>query len=123
MARELSVGAICRLIDALLPGGYPAVEEVAGLLCVSVRTLQRLLNKAGVSYSDLVERCRCRAACEALAVMKTPVQDIAVKLGYADASGFARAFRRWTGLSPRAYRNQFRSQGPRYSSPPARITR
>ena len=106
IASQLSTDAICRLIDALLPKGYPAIEEVAQLLCVSVRSLQRLLNAAGVSYSNLVERCRCRAACESLELTRHSIQEIAAALGYSDASSFARAFRRWTGTTPRAYRNK-----------------
>ena len=42
--------AICRLIDALLPKGYPAIKDVAALLGVSVRSLQRVLHEAGVSF-------------------------------------------------------------------------
>ena len=40
MARRLSIDAICRLIETLLPGGYPVIDEVAQLLQVSPRTLQ-----------------------------------------------------------------------------------
>jgi AraC-like DNA-binding protein len=106
MARQFSIDAICRLIDALLPEGYPAIENVAQLLYVSPRTLQRLLNEEGVSYSYLVERCRCKIACESLEQTRKPIREIAATLGYADASSFARAFRRWTGTAPFAYRNQ-----------------
>ena len=106
MARRLSIDAICRLIDALLPRGYPVIEHVARLLGVSPRTFQRLLNEEGVSYSDLVDHCRCQAACESLEFTRDPIQDIARTLGYSDASSFSRAFRRWTGTAPRAYRNR-----------------
>lgn len=71
-----------------------------------MRSLQRLLQEAGVSYSDLVERCRCRAACESLELSQDSIQDLAAKLGYRDASSFARAFRRWTGTAPRTWRKQ-----------------
>ena len=106
MARGSSTDAICRLIDVLLPRGYPGIEGVAQLLCISTRSLQRRLQEEGVSYSDLVDRCRCKAACELLAHTQQPIQDIASSLGYRDASSFARAFRRWTGIAPRAYRIQ-----------------
>jgi AraC-like DNA-binding protein len=110
MPRRLSVDAICRLIEALLPGGYPVIGEVAELLQTSSRTFQRQLNEEGLSYSDLVERCRCRAACESLQHTLDPVQDIAAMLGYRDVSSFSRAFQRWTGKTPRAYRSQSISQ-------------
>ena len=106
MTHRLSSEAVSRLIEALLPSGYPAIEDVAKLLCLSPRTLQRLLNGEGISYSDLVDRCRCKAACEALEKTPQSIQDIAARLGYADPSSFARAFRRWTGLAPRAWRNR-----------------
>jgi AraC-like DNA-binding protein len=104
MARRLAVDAICRLIETLLPGGYPVIGEVAQLLQVSSRTLQRQLSEEGLSYSGLVERCRCRTACESLQHTSDPVQDIAAMLGYSDVSSFSRAFHRWTGKTPRAYR-------------------
>ena len=106
MARQLSVDACCDLIDVLLRAGYPSIEAVARLLCFSPRTFQRLLNEAGVSYSDLVDRCRCKAACELLEQTRKPIHDIAAALGYSDPSSFARAFRRWAGQTPRAYRHR-----------------
>lgn len=105
MARRLPVDAICRLIETLLPGGYPVIDEVAQLLQVSSRTLQRQLSEEGLSYSGLVERCRSRVACESLKHTRDPVRDIAALLGYRDVSSFSRAFLRWTGKTPRAYRN------------------
>ena len=106
MPRQLSVEAICRLIDALLLKGYPVIEEVAGLLCTSPRSLQRWLNTEGVSYSELVEHSRCQVACESLEFTRDSVHDIGATLGYRGASSFTRAFRRWTGKTPRTYRNQ-----------------
>jgi AraC-like DNA-binding protein len=52
MARQLSVAAVCDLINALLHQGYPAIDDIARLLCISPRTLQRQLNEAGASYKD-----------------------------------------------------------------------
>jgi AraC-like DNA-binding protein len=106
MARRLSVDAIYRLIEALLPGGYPVIDVMAQLLRVSSRTLQRQLNEEGLSYSGLVERCRYRTACESLKHTRDPVREIAALLGYRDVGSFSRAFLRWTGKTPRAYRNQ-----------------
>ena len=106
MARQLSVDAICDLIEALLPRGYPCIEEVARLLSISPRSLQRALSETDDRYSDMVARCRCIAACESLEQTQKPIKDIAKTLGYRDASSFSRAFRRWTGTMPRVYRNQ-----------------
>jgi AraC-like DNA-binding protein len=106
MARQLSLEAMCRLIDALLPKGYPAIEDIAHLLRVSPRTLQRLLSEEGASYSGMVEHCRRQTACDALEYTGKSVKDIATDLGYRDASSFSRAFRRWTGAAPRDFRKK-----------------
>ncbi len=111
MGRQISVDAIGRLVDALLAGGYPLIEDVAQWLDISPRTLQRRLKEAGVSYSDLVDRRRRQAACEFLRYTQDPIRDIAASLGYRDVCSFSRAFRRWTGTAPRAWRNQWLSQG------------
>jgi AraC-like DNA-binding protein len=117
VVRRLSVDAICRLIDTLLPGGYPVIGEVAQLLQISSRTLQRQLNEDGISYSALVERCRCRIACESLEHTRDSIQDIAALLGYRDVSSFSRAFQRWTGRTPRSYRSQSIGQPDKQPDP------
>jgi AraC-like DNA-binding protein len=106
MAQHLSSEVVSPLIIALLPRGYPGIEEVAGLLHVSQRTLQRQLHTEGVSYSELVERCRYQAACNYLQQTQDAVADIAERLAYADPSSFSRAFRRWSGITPRAFRSK-----------------
>jgi AraC-like DNA-binding protein len=98
--RRIDVDAVCRLINALLPAGYPVIADVAHLLQTSPRTLQRRLKEAGVSYSDLVEHCRREKSCQALVFSRDSIRDIAGSLGYRDVSSFTRAFRRWTGVTP-----------------------
>ena len=105
MAQAFPVDDICRLIDALMIEGYPNIDKVARMLRRSTRTFQRLLRDQGLKYTELVDRCRCRAACEALSHTQTPLWAIAAELGYRDASSFSRAFRRWTGMAPRAFRS------------------
>jgi len=107
MAQRVSVDAICCLINARLPAGYPRIDDVAYLLKISPRTLQRRLNEAGVCYTDMVERCRREKSCEALRFSQDSIQDIAITLGYRDVSSFTRAFRRWTGATPRTWRKQW----------------
>lgn len=60
MAHRPSIETICRLIDAMLAKKRRClgVEDAAQLLAVSPRSLQRLLNEEGTSYSDLLDRCR-----------------------------------------------------------------
>ncbi|WP_185976977.1 helix-turn-helix domain-containing protein [Shewanella psychropiezotolerans] len=71
---------------------------------MSVRTLQRRLAAEKVSYSAVIEE-RIQSQAVDLMLDKTiPVTRISSTLGYSDVAHFSRAFKRMTGLSPRAYR-------------------
>lgn len=81
-----------------------SLERVASELGMSARTLRRRLGELGTSYQMLLEQLRRGRAVELLLHTPRTVEDIARDLGYEDPSNFGRAFRRWTGQSPRAYR-------------------
>ncbi|MBM7334008.1 MAG: AraC family transcriptional regulator [Alcanivorax sp.] len=85
-------------------GGFPGVEDVASELHMSSRTLKRKLQQLGTSYQTLLDDLRKGLAVEYLTQSPRSVDEIALALGYSDASNFARAFRRWTGRSPSDYR-------------------
>ena len=70
---------------------------------VSERTLRRRLSDAGTSYRSLVDDARKERALAMLA-HEPSVTEVAHRLGFSDATAFARAFRRWTGHSPHAAR-------------------
>jgi AraC-like DNA-binding protein len=94
-------------IRALLrkPGeALPTLDEVAASLCLSARTLKRRLQEAGLSYRELVDAELQTRACDLLSSTALPVSEIAYRLGYGDVSNFGRAFKRWTGLSPKDFR-------------------
>jgi AraC-like DNA-binding protein len=76
---------------------------VAKRLGVSTRTLKRRLADAGTTFSDVVA-ARRRDVATALLRTSATIDEIAAELGYADAQSFSRAFRRWTGMTPSAYR-------------------
>ena len=103
MAADLPTTAIRELIIEQLPMRYPKVEQIARRLGVPVRTLQRRLERAGLTYSGLVEETRFSLARHLLAQPDAHVAEVAKLLGYRDPSSFSRAFRRWTGDPPRAY--------------------
>jgi len=90
------------LIDQL-PAGEPTEETAARSLGMSLRNLQRRLEEEGTSYRKALNETRRDIARSYLDEGHTSVTEIAFLLGFADTSGFSRAFRRWTGLSPRAY--------------------
>ncbi|MGH6675101.1 MAG: helix-turn-helix transcriptional regulator, partial [Xanthobacteraceae bacterium] len=67
--------------------------------------LQRLLSDHGATFNQLVGETLLRRAKVLLDDGATPITEIALELGYRDPAHFTRAFRRWMGVSPSAYRN------------------
>ncbi|MBC7941951.1 MAG: helix-turn-helix domain-containing protein [Chitinophagaceae bacterium] len=92
-----------RLRDALVQGRADAAR-MADLLGVSERTLQRRLTELGRSFSDVVDDFRSEEAARLLATPGLHLVEVANRLGYAEQTSFTRAFRRWTGTTPGAWR-------------------
>lgn len=96
-----------RLMQCLEPhfmDGYPQITLAAEIAGTSVRTLQRRLAEQNVTYSEVVDRARFDVASRLLTESDTPSIQVAYATAYSDPSHFARAFRRFTGMSPREYR-------------------
>ena len=89
-------------IDAL-PDGAPSKAAIARALGMSPRGLQRHLADEGTSFKDLLESARASLARSYLGEGRHSVTEIAFLLGFADTSAFSRAFKRWTGSSPRDF--------------------
>ncbi|MFK8049471.1 MAG: AraC family transcriptional regulator [Halioglobus sp.] len=87
----------------LLPSGLCDRKHIAHSLNLTVRTMHNRLERDGVSYKVLLEKTRQELAQEYLETGSYSVSDIAYLLGYADIGNFSRAFKRWTGHSPRNY--------------------
>lgn len=85
-----------------------ALQRIAEELHLTDRTLRRRLQRAGTSFQNLSEQLRQRLALDYLCNSHAAIDEIAHRLGYSDPSNFARAFRRWTGQSPRQYRQSRR---------------
>jgi AraC-like DNA-binding protein len=90
-------------------GAMPDLETVAGRCCMSARSLKRKLAEHGVSFSELVADMRRDEAFVLLAEGRLSIEQIAGRLGYRDPANFTRAFKAWTGETPRQYREQVRS--------------
>lgn len=80
-------------------------DHIASLFSIHRRTLNRRLNEDGISFKDLVEELRYEIARQSLLNTDLQVGDVAALLGYADASAFTRAFRRWSGSGPAEWRS------------------
>ncbi len=83
-----------------------SIKQVAQAVGFSERTLQRRLNRCGWVFADLVEAVRRSHAENLLQDGAMPLADVALSLGYSEQSAFTRAFKRWTCLTPTAYRKQ-----------------
>lgn len=86
------------------------IEAVAARWELSARGLRRRLEREGVLVHQLLNRVRFERASQLLARGNTPVARIAAALGYSDSSAFQRAFKRWSGIGPAAYRARERAQ-------------
>ena len=96
-------------IEALPAAGGDAgavLGDIAARLRLSPRTLVRRLQRRNTSYRRLLDGHRRRRAVELLLQPELSVAEIAERLGYGDATNFARACRRWFAMSPRAYRSR-----------------
>jgi AraC-like DNA-binding protein len=93
------------LIDEL-PSGTPSDDRIAETLFMSARTLQRRLAAEGTSFSQLLDAVRRELAEGYIQDPSLPISEIGFLLGFSELSGFSRAFKRWTGASPTAYRDR-----------------
>lgn len=84
---------------------WPEIDVLAAHLHMSTATLRRHLGAEGQAWQGLKDSVRRELACAWLADPHVPVAEIAERLGFADTRGFYKAFQRWTGLSPGAYRH------------------
>jgi AraC-like DNA-binding protein len=91
------------LRTALLTGRGSA-DQVAALFSMHRRTLSRRLAECGTSFAVLADEGRFEIAKHMLANTTMDVGQIATALDYAEASAFTRAFRRWSGTTPAAWR-------------------
>jgi AraC-like DNA-binding protein len=93
------------IISKELNGGNPSLERVAQQLGLSGRTLQRKLHELGTSHNDLVDHIRRELATRYLSERDMAICEVAYLLGFSEPSSFHRAFKRWTGTTPRMFRD------------------
>ena len=98
------VTGVTQKIIELLPSGDCSREKVAEALCMSPATLQVRLAKRGNSFLQLMDDTRRELACDYMRQRTRSVTEITFLLGFTSTSNFARAFKRWTGISPTQFR-------------------
>jgi AraC-like DNA-binding protein len=107
---DMQTGNIMESLPAVLRHGllldaYSAAE-IAAAFGLRERTLHRRLQAAGTTFRKELDRVRKTLSRQLLESTGLPVCDIAHALGYADSSGFIRAFRRWSGVNPSGWRRR-----------------
>jgi AraC-like DNA-binding protein len=89
-----------------LPDGQPSKSQIARRLAISERTLHRQLADHGESFQAIATRARRDAAESLLASTDHSIADVAFLTGFSDQTAFTRAFKRWTGTTPAAFRDR-----------------
>ncbi|QBY02989.1 AraC family transcriptional regulator [Thalassotalea sp. HSM 43] len=92
---------------ALMPYGkekLPQLVDVPTKVGLPVRTIQRYLANENTSFKEVIQQMRFDLAIDSLLNSDDKIIDIATMLGYKNPSNFARAFKEWTGLTPKQYR-------------------
>ncbi|HWT02021.1 MAG TPA: AraC family transcriptional regulator [Pyrinomonadaceae bacterium] len=110
-------GRVESLLMPILHTGEASVDVIAGEMGVSRPTLFRRLKAEGTTFKQVLDELRHKLALHYLSGKKVSVNETAYLVGFSDAAAFSRAFKRWTGRSPRAGRsskaNDGRAEGPR----------
>jgi AraC-like DNA-binding protein len=112
------VARVRHVIENLLASDDCTIERVAGIFAVHRVTLHRHLREHGVTFEALLDESRRELAAQMLEHTDLPVGEIAETLGYGAAGSFVRAFSRWHGVPPGAWRRR-----KRRTAAPARVSR
>ena len=95
-----------RLVLIQSMGAFPSLETAARKLGMSGRTLRRQLSNLGTNFQNELDLLRREFAISYLTKSDKCITDIALMLGFCDSSAFSKAFKKWTGKSPREYKKK-----------------
>ncbi len=101
------------ILLTLLPSGDASQKTVASNLNRSVSSLQRQLKTEGATYRQILEETREVLAQQLVRERRYSLSQIAYLLGFSDQANFSRAFKRWTGTTPRDFRSSTLSEDNR----------
>jgi len=96
-------GRVESLLTPVLHTGSVGIDMIASKLSVSRQTLFRKLKAEGVTFEKLLDELRYKMALDYLSGKQVSVNQTAHFLGYSEPAAFSRAFKRWTGSSPRMH--------------------
>lgn len=102
---DSSLSAVLREILAEKPDFQWSAKIAAEALCISERTLRRRLENEGTSFRQVAQDVRAAIARELLANTTLTLEKVAGRVGFGEASNFSVAFKRWTGQTPREFRD------------------
>lgn len=105
-ANDEFIAALRQAIHAAIHAATPSLDVVAMRMCCSARTLQRRLDERGLKFQVLLDDARLQLAKRYLSKPSTPLSEVALLLGYAEQSAFNHAFKRWTGVTPKVWREK-----------------
>src|ERR1700754_400599 len=103
--RDSLIDRVRTVIADEFRGGEPSVERIADQLGLTARTLQRKLQELGTSYNDVLDQMRRQLAMRYLREPQMAICEVAYLLGFSESSSFHRAFKRWTGVTPKEFRS------------------
>ncbi len=89
----------------------PSLQETAQSLYLTERTLRRRLSALSTSYQKILDKVRYQQAHNLLTRTHLSLYDIAIAIGFSDAPGFRRAFKRWSGQLPQEIRDAAQAEG------------
>lgn len=99
-------GRVERALMPVVHTGDINMDFAASKLGVHRQTLYRKLKAEGVTFEQLLDQLRRRLALDYLRARKVSVNETAYLVGFSDPAAFSRAFKRWTGSSPRAFQSR-----------------
>ena len=97
-------GRVESLLMPILHTGKANMDEIAGKMGLSRQTVFRKLKAEGVTFEKVLDELRHKLSLHYLSGKKVSVHETAYLVGFSDPASFSRAFKRWTGTSPRAAR-------------------
>lgn len=106
LSEENVIARVRKLVMEQLPLGTPQQDDIATMLNINTRQLQRKLSTHGTSFSELLQQIRLTLAHQYLCDPCMAMVDIAFALGFQDQSNFVKAFKKWCGETPGQYRKR-----------------